>query len=106
MGKSSASTGGGIAAGDGSDIMGDEEDQSTSQKVLGGIGGAINGALSSMDQQPQMVQAGPQLGGPVNQPQQMQDPYAQNIAALDAQKKKQFANPQVDFFGNPTGSGY
>lgn len=94
MGKSSAATG--------AQQQDDGEDQSTSQKVLGGIGGAIHGALASRDQQPQMVQAGPQMGAPVNQPQQTQDPYAQGIAQLDAQKKKQ----QVDFFGNPVGSGY
>jgi hypothetical protein len=113
MGKMSGGTGGGILAGDGSDIKGgdDSEDPSTSQKVLGGIGGAIHGALASRDQQPLMVQAGPQLGAPVNQPQQMQDPYGQygqQLQQLEDQtnQNKDAVKRRLDFWGNQSGSGY
>lgn len=90
--------GGGIAAGDGSDILGGEQqnDEVSGKKKLLNVGvKAAAGALQGMNQgQQQMVPAGPQLGAGVTQAPQAQDPYQEYLLKLQQQQQT------PPFFGN------
>lgn len=88
--------GGGIAAGDGSDILGGDQqnDEVSGKKKLLNVGvKAAAGALSGLNQpQQQQVPAGPQLGAGVNQPAPT-DPYQAYLLKLQQQQ-------QTPFYGN------
>jgi len=69
----------------------DQAEQDKKKKALSGLGSGIAAGLSSLDQQPQQVAAGPQLGAGLPQAQAT-DPYQQYILSLQQQ--------QTPFFGN------